>query len=94
MLIIWGAASKLYLPVLCNYYFIGEYKYLTEGCKEDGAKLFSAVPSERTRQKLKYRKFQLNIRKTSYTVSVTEHWNRLPTQAVESPSLGILEDMS
>jgi len=37
-----------------------------EGSKEDGARLFSEVSSNRTRgkkQKLKYRKFCLNIRK-------------------------------
>ncbi|KAK4805786.1 hypothetical protein QYF61_000392 [Mycteria americana] len=71
-----------------------EYKYLMEGCKEDGAKLFSVVRSERTRHKLKYRKFQLNIRKTSFTARVIEHWNRLPRKVVESPSLEILKDMS
>jgi len=58
---------------LCNSYFISQYKYLMEGCKEDGASLFSVVPSERTRHKLKYRKFQLNVRKTSFTVRVIEH---------------------
>lgn len=44
-----------------------------EGSKEDGVKLFSMVPSEMTRCKLKYRKFQINIGKTSFTVKVIEH---------------------
>ncbi|KFV78508.1 hypothetical protein N308_03060, partial [Struthio camelus australis] len=40
--------------------------------------------------KLKHRKFHLNMRKI-FPVRVTEHWNRLPREAVESPSLGIFK---
>jgi len=60
----------------------------------DGTKLFSVVPSNRTRgngHKLKHRKFQLNKRKNFFTLRVTEHWTRLPREAVESPSLEILK---
>jgi len=38
--------------------------------------------------KLKHR-FRLNIRKYIFTVKVTRHWNRLPKEVVESPSLEI-----
>ena len=31
------------------------------------------------------------MRKNFFTVGVTEHWNRLPKEVVESPSLEILK---
>jgi len=41
--------------------------------------------------KLRHRKFHLNMRKSCFTLRVTEHWNRLPRGVVESPSLEIFK---
>lgn len=38
-------------------------------------------------QKLKHRRFGLNIRKHFFTMKMTEHWHKLANEMVESPSL-------
>ena len=70
--------------------FIYTYKYLKGRCQDDGARLFSIVPNNRTSgngHKLEQGKFRLNMRKNFFPVRVPEQWNRLPREAVESPSL-------
>ncbi|KGL80879.1 hypothetical protein N309_05168, partial [Tinamus guttatus] len=69
-------------------------KYLKRESEEDGTGLFSLVATDRTRgnsQKLKHQKFHRNLRKNFLTVRVTGHWNRLPGEVVESPSLEIFK---
>ncbi|PKU34515.1 hypothetical protein llap_15179 [Limosa lapponica baueri] len=73
---------------------INAYKYLKSGCQEDGVRLFSVVPSDRTRgngHKAEHRKIHLDMWKNFFTLRTSETWNRLPRELVESPSLEIFK---
>lgn len=65
-------------------------KYLKCGSQVNRARRFSVVCSNRSKDsehKLKHGKFHTNTRKNLFTVRVTEHWNRLFRDVLESPSL-------
>jgi len=69
---------------------IAAFQYLKGPCRKDGENIFIKACCNRTRSngfKLKEDRFRLERRKKFFTMRVVEHWNRLPKEVVEAPSL-------
>ena len=66
------------------------FQYLKGAYRKTGEELFIRTCSDRTTEsgfKLEEGRFRLDIRNKSFTVRVGRHWNRLPSEAVDAPSL-------
>jgi len=73
------------------YCGISEHK---GGYSKAGGKHFSRACSDRTRGngfKLKESRFRLDVRKKYFTMRVVKHWNGLPREAADAPSLETFE---
>ena len=66
------------------------FQYLKGAYRKAGKEHFIRADSDRTRgngYKLKEGGLRLDIRKKFFSVRVVRHWNRLPSEVVDVPSL-------
>jgi len=69
---------------------IAAFQYMKGAYRKGREGLFTRACSDKVRGngfKLKEGRFRLDMRKKFFTVSVVRHWNRLPREVVDVPSL-------
>ena len=70
------------------------FQYLEGAYKKDGDRLFNKACCDWTRAngfKLKEGRFRLDIRKNFVMIRMVRHWNRLPREVVDAPSLEVFK---
>ena len=71
-----------------------QFQYLKGAYRKDREGLCIRACSDRARGngfKLKEGRFRLDVRKKFFTVGVVRHWNRLPREAVDVPSVVVFK---
>ena len=70
------------------------FQYLKGAYRKDGEQLFTQADNDRKRGngfKLKDGRFRLEVRRKFFTQRAVRHWNRLPTEVVDAPSLDVFK---
>ncbi|GAB0179446.1 hypothetical protein GRJ2_000409900 [Grus japonensis] len=73
---------------------IAAFQYPKGAYRKNGEGLFTRASSDRTRGngfKLKESRFRIGIMKKFFTVRVMRHWNRLPREVLDAPSLDVFK---
>ena len=70
------------------------FQFLKGAYKQEGKRLLMRMDSDRTKGNgfnLRQGRFMLDIRKKFFIQRVVTHWNRLPKEVVDAPSLEALK---
>ena len=73
---------------------IAAFQYLKGAYKQEGEQLLTKMDTDSTRGngfKLKQGRFNLDIWRKFFTQTLVMHWNRLPKEVVDAPSLDVFK---